>query len=55
MKQKVVLKTVLQLHTKFLLKFSVANFTKEINQSLSKPPLKFNGNLAKLELTTLVK
>ena len=30
-------------------------FTKEVNPSLAKPPLKFNGGLAKLGLTSLVK
>ena len=33
----------------------VAYFTDEVNPSLAKPQLKFNGDLAKLELTTLVR
>ena len=33
----------------------VANFTKEVNPSLAKPPLKYNGVLAKLGLTSLEK
>ena len=35
--------------------FFLAYFTKEVNPSLAKPPLKFNGCLAKLELTSLVR
>ena len=31
------------------------DFTKEVNPSLAKPPLNFNGGLAKLGLTSLVK
>ena len=31
------------------------DFTKEVNPSLAKPPLKFNGGLANLGLTSLVK
>ena len=34
---------------------SVADLTKEINPSLAKPPLKFNGGLAKFGLIFLVK
>ena len=33
----------------------LAYYTKEVNPSLVKPPLKFNGGLAKLGLTSLVK
>ena len=33
----------------------VAYFTKELNWSLAKPPLKFSGGLAKLGWTSLVK
>ena len=33
----------------------VASFTKEINSRLAKHPLKTNGHLANLELTSLVK
>ena len=33
----------------------MAYFTKEVNWSLAKPQLKFNGGLAKLRLTSLVK
>ena len=33
----------------------VASFTKEINSRLAKRPLKTNGRLANLELTSLVK
>ena len=32
----------------------VAYFTKQVNPSLAKPPLKFNGGLAKLGLTSLL-
>ena len=34
---------------------TVAFFIKEVNPSLAKLPLKFNGGLAKLGLTSLVK
>ena len=33
----------------------VASFTKEVNPRLAKRPLKTNGRLANLELTSLVK
>ena len=33
----------------------MAYFTEEVNPSLAKSPLKFNGGLAKLELTSPVK
>ena len=33
----------------------VAYFTKEVNPSLAKPPLNFNGGLANLGFTSLVK
>ena len=33
----------------------MACFTMEVNPSLAKLPLKFNGSLAKLGLTSLVK
>ena len=33
----------------------VASFTKEINPRLAKRPLKTNGRLANLELTSLIK
>ena len=33
----------------------VITFTKKVHPRLAKPPLKFNGGLAKLELTSLVK
>ena len=33
----------------------MAYVTKEVNPSLAKPPLKFNGGLAKLGLTSLAK
>ena len=36
-------------------KFSVAFFTKEVNLWLAECPLKTNGSLANLELTSLVK
>ena len=35
--------------------FYVAYFTDEVNSSLAKRPLNFNGGLAKLELTSLIK
>ena len=35
--------------------FTVAYFTKEVNPSLAKQPLKFNGGFAKLGLTSIVK
>ena len=34
---------------------AVVYFTKEVNPSLAKPPLKFNDGLAKLGLTSSVK
>ena len=37
------------------LKPPVASFTKEVNPQLAKRPLKTNGRLANLELTSLVK
>ena len=30
-------------------------FTKEVNPNLAKPPLKFDGGLAKLRITSIVK
>ena len=33
---------------------TVANFTKEVYQSLVKPPLNFNGGFGKLELTSFL-
>ena len=37
------------------IKLPVASFTKEVNPWLAKHPLKTNGCLANLELTSLVK
>ena len=36
-------------------RWSVVDFTKEVNPSVAKPPPEFNGGLAKRGLTTLVK
>ena len=33
----------------------VAYFTREVNPGLAKPPLKFNGSLAKFWLTSVIK
>ena len=47
--------SVLTKKVKSYLIVPVASFTKEVNPQLAKRPLKANGHLANLELTSLVK